>query len=153
MCAVVAGQAAAINWTHPLLNVLLKWILDMKMTILNLCVNSYAFLIMEIAFSESWKFLLYTSAMLMSRTLAVLAEVKYFTFSSIYWSELAAKSITLCPVLCDILFAQLLLFKDYANKAWPDIDLSLALVNKVKQFIDLYYQSVNLMFLLSNNKH
>ena len=51
------------------------------------------------------------------------------------------------------MFAQLLLFKDYANKAWPDIDLSLALVNKVKQFIDLYYQSVNLMFLLSNNKY
>ena len=42
-----------------------------------------------------------------------------------------------------------IVIKDYANKAWPDIDLSLALVNKVKQFIDLYYQSVNLMFLLS----
>ena len=46
-----------------------------------------------------------------------------------------------------------IVIQGYANKAWPDIDLSLALVNKVKQFIDLYYQSVNLMFLLSNNKH
>ena len=91
----------------------------------------------------------------MSRPLAVLGDlsVKYFTFSCRYWSKLAAKSITLCPVLGRPLFAQLLLFKDYANKAWPDIDLSLALVNKVKQFIDLYYQSVNLMFLSGNNKH
>ena len=51
------------------------------------------------------------------------------------------------------LFAHLLLFNDNANKAWRDIDLSLALVNEVKQLIDLYYQSVSLMFLLNNNKH
>ena len=56
--------------------------------------------------------------------------------------------------LCSVTFVcSAIVIKDYANKAWPDIDLSLALVNKVKQFIDLYYQSVNLMFLLSNNKH
>ena len=36
MCALHASQSAGLKWTHPLLNVLFKWIWSKKMHFLNL---------------------------------------------------------------------------------------------------------------------